>query len=114
MHVADAIVVSNHFGRQLDGAPSSVSALPKIAKAVGKEVEVMFDSGIRSGQDIMRALALGADSCMVGRSYIYGLGAYGEAGVTAAIECMQKELLTTMALTGINTIGEIGPQAISS
>jgi L-lactate dehydrogenase (cytochrome) len=112
-HGADAIVVSNHGGRQLDGAPSSITALPKIAKAVGKQVEVMFDGGIRTGQDVMRALALGADSCLIGRSYIYGLGAYGEEGVTAAINCITNELKTTMALTGVNTIGEIGPQVIS-
>lgn len=112
-HGADAIVVSNHGGRQLDGAPSSISALPKIAKAVGNRVEVMFDGGIRSGQDVMRALALGADSCLIGRSYIYGLGAYGEEGVLAAIDCIKRELETTMALTGINKIGEIGPQVVS-
>jgi L-lactate dehydrogenase (cytochrome) len=112
-HGADAIVVSNHGGRQLDGAPSSISALPKIARAVGNRVEVMFDGGIRTGQDLMRALALGADSCMIGRSYIYGLGAYGEKGVTAAIECIKNEFKTTMALTGINKIDEIGPQVIS-
>ena len=112
-HGADAIVVSNHGGRQLDGAPSSISALPKIARAVGNRVEVMFDGGIRTGQDVMRALALGADSCMIGRSYIYGLGAYGEKGVTAAIGCIKNELKTTMALTGINAISEIGPQVIS-
>lgn len=112
-HGADAIIVSNHGGRQLDGAPSSISALPKIVKAVGNRVEVMHDSGIRSGQDVMRALALGASNCLVGRSYIYGLGAYGEAGVTAAIDCIKRELETTMALTGINKISEIGPQVLS-
>lgn len=112
-HGADAIVVSNHGGRQLDGAPSSITQLPKIARAVGNRVEVMFDGGIRTGQDVMRALALGADSCMIGRSYIYGLGAYGEKGVTAAIDCIKNELKTTMALTGINKIDEIGPQVIS-
>lgn len=112
-HGADAIVVSNHGGRQLDGAPSSISALPKIAKSVGNRVEVMFDGGIRTGQDVMRALALGADSCLIGRSYIYGLGAYGEKGVTAAIDCITNELKTTMALTGVNSIDEIGPQVIS-
>ena len=112
-HGADAIVVSNHGGRQLDGAPSSISQLPKLAKAVGNRVEVMFDGGIRTGQDMMRALALGADSCLVGRPYIYGLGAYGEEGVLAAINCLKNELLTTMALTGINKIDEIGPQVIS-
>ena len=112
-HGADAIVVSNHGGRQLDGAPSSITQLPKLAKAVGNRVEVMFDGGIRTGQDMMRALALGADSCLVGRPYIYGLGAYGEEGVLAAINCLKNELLTTMALTGINKIDEIGPQVIS-
>ena len=74
-------MVSNHGGRQLDGAPSSISALPKIADAVGGEIEVMFDGGIRSGQDLMRALALGARSCLIGRAYIFGLGAGGQAGV---------------------------------
>lgn len=112
-HGADAIVVSNHGGRQLDGAPSSISVLPKIAKAVGNRVEIMFDGGIRSGQDVMRALALGADSCLSGRSYIYGLGAYGEEGVTSAIDCIKRELETTMALTGVNKISEIGPQVIA-
>lgn len=112
-HGADAIVVSNHGGRQLDGAPSSITQLPKLAKAVGNRVEVMFDGGIRTGQDMMRALALGADSCLVGRPYIYGLGAYGEEGVLTAINCLKNELLTTMALTGINKIDEIGPQVLS-
>ena len=93
-------IVSNHGGRQLDGAPSSISALPKIAEAVGNEIEVMVDGGIRSGQDVLRALALGARSCMIGRSYIYGLGAGGEAGVAKAIEIIGKELDVTMALTG--------------
>ena len=87
---ADAIVVSNHGGRQLDGAPSSISALPKVADAVGSEIEIMFDGGIRSGQDLMRALALGARSCLIGRSYIFGLGAGGQAGVTRAIEIIRE------------------------
>ena len=112
-HGADAIVVSNHGGRQLDGAPSSISALPKIADAVGNKVEVMFDGGVRSGQDVMRALALGAKACMIGRAYIYGLGARGEEGVGEAIGCIRRELETTMALTGVNKIGEIGPQVIA-
>ena len=89
---ADALIVSNHGGRQLDGAPSSISALPRIAEAVGNEIEVMVDGGIRSGQDVLRALALGARACMIGRSYIYGLGAGGEAGVAKAIEIIGKEL----------------------
>src|SRR5438105_862394 len=77
---AAALIVSNHGGRQLDGAPSSISAMPKIAEAVGAEIEVMFDGGIRTGQDVVRALALGARACMIGRSFVYGLGAGGEAG----------------------------------
>src|SRR5690349_21785027 len=89
---ASALVVSNHGGRQLDGAPSSISVLPKIVDAVGSEIEVMFDGGIRSGQDVLRALALGARSCMLGRSYIYGLGAAGQAGVTRAIDIIAREL----------------------
>jgi L-lactate dehydrogenase (cytochrome) len=104
---AEAIVVSNHGGRQLDGAASSISMLPKIADAVGSEIEVLFDGGIRSGQDLMRALALGARACLIGRSYIYGLGAAGQAGVTRAIDIIARELNVTMALTGVNTIQEI-------
>ncbi|HEY4983282.1 MAG TPA: alpha-hydroxy acid oxidase [Pseudolabrys sp.] len=104
---ADAIVVSNHGGRQLDGAPSSISALPKIAEAVGSDTEVLFDGGIRTGADIMRALALGARACLIGRAYIYGLGAAGEAGVAKAIDILEKELDVAMALTGTNRIAEI-------
>src|SRR5438105_623320 len=89
---ASALVVSNHGGRQLDGAPSSISALPKIADAVGGEIEVMFDGGIRTGADILRALALGARSCLIGRAYLYGLGAGGEAGVIRAIQILADEL----------------------
>src|SRR5262249_47401980 len=110
---ADAIVVSNHGGRQLDGAPSSISVLPKVAEAVSSQIEVMFDGGVRSGQDVLRALALGAKSCLIGRSYIYGLGAGGEAGVVKAIEIIRKELEVSMALTGINNIKEIGPDILS-
>jgi L-lactate dehydrogenase (cytochrome) len=105
---ADAIVVSNHGGRQLDGAPSSISMLPEIADAVGSEIEVMFDSGIRSGQDVLRVLALGAKSCLIGRPYIFGLGAGGEAGVAKAIDIIRSELNISMALTGVNRIDEIG------
>jgi len=105
---ASALVVSNHGGRQLDGAPSSISALPKIVDAVGGEIELMFDGGIRSGQDIMRALALGARSCLIGRAYVYGLGASGERGVARAIQFLRKELEVTMALCGVNTMREIG------
>jgi L-lactate dehydrogenase (cytochrome) len=109
-----AIVVSNHGGRQLDGAASSISMLPKIADAVGSEVEVLFDGGIRSGQDLMRALALGARACLIGRSYIYGLGAAGQAGVARAIEIMAKELDVTMALTGVKSIQEIDRRVLVS
>jgi L-lactate dehydrogenase (cytochrome) len=110
---AAALTVSNHGGRQLDGAPSSISALPKIVEAVGGETEVMFDGGIRSGQDVVRALALGADSCMIGRSYIYGLGAGGESGVSKAIEILAKELDVTMALTGTKRVRDIARQVIA-
>ena len=110
---ASALVVSNHGGRQLDGAPSSISVLPKIVDAVGGEIEVMFDGGIRSGQDVMRALALGARSCLIGRAYIYGLGAVGEHGVARAIHFLRKELDVTMALCGVNNVREIGRQVIA-
>jgi L-lactate dehydrogenase (cytochrome) len=109
---AAALVVSNHGGRQLDGAPSSISALPPIADALGSDIEIMFDGGIRSGQDLFRALALGARACLSGRAYIYGLGAGGQAGVARAIEIIRNELDVTMALTGVNSVGEIGRQAI--
>ncbi|TCP63033.1 L-lactate dehydrogenase (cytochrome) [Rhodovulum bhavnagarense] len=101
---ADAIVVSNHGGRQLDGAISAIRALPGIVRAVGDRVEVHFDSGIRSGQDVLKAIALGAKGTYIGRSYIYGLGAMGEAGVTRALEVIHKELDTTMALCGRKSI----------
>ena len=109
---ADAIVVSNHGGRQLDGAPSSISALPAIAQAVGSDTEVLFDGGIRTGADMLRALALGARACLIGRAYIYGLGAGGQAGVAKAIDILNKELSVTMALTGTNRIADIGPQVL--
>lgn len=110
---AQAIVVSNHGGRQLDGAPSSIAMLPRITDAVGDKVEMMFDGGVRTGQDVMRALALGAKSCMIGRAYIHGLGAGGEAGVAKAIDIIAKELMTTMGLCGVNRVGEIGPHNLT-
>ena len=109
---ADALVVSNHGGRQLDGAPSSISALPAIAEAVGSDLEVLFDGGIRTGADLLRALGLGARACLVGRAYIYGLGAGGKAGVARAIEILKNELSVAMALTGTNKVADIGPQVI--
>jgi len=104
---ADAMVVSNHGGRQLDGAPSSISVLPEIVQELGSQIEIMFDGGIRTGQDVLRALALGAKSCMIGRAYVYGLGAGGQAGVAKAIDILAKELSTTMGLCGINRIEDI-------
>ncbi len=106
------IVVSNHGGRQLDGAPSSISVLPKIVDAVGSQTEVIFDSGIRSGQDVLRALALGAKSCMIGRAYIYGLGAGGQAGVAKALEVISNELSVTMGLCGVNSLKEVSPEIL--
>ena len=104
---ADALVVSNHGGRQLDGAPSSIRALPDIVQAVGRDIEVWMDGGIRSGQDVLKARALGARGTLIGRSFLYGLGAFGEAGVTRALQIIHKELDTTMAFCGrtdINTV----------
>ncbi|AWB49712.1 L-lactate dehydrogenase [Gemmobacter aquarius] len=97
---ADAIIVSNHGGRQLDGAVSAIRMLPPIVRAVGDKTEVFMDSGIRSGQDVLKALALGAKGTFIGRAYIHGLGAMGQPGVTAALEVIRKELDTTMALCG--------------
>jgi L-lactate dehydrogenase (cytochrome) len=111
---AAALVVSNHGGRQLDGAPSSISALPPIVDAVGASIEVLFDGGVRSGQDIMRAVALGARACLSGRAYVYGLGAGGQAGVARAIEIMKNELDVSMALTGVSSIKEIDRRVIAA
>jgi len=101
---ADAIVVSNHGGRQLDGAPSSIAALPAIVAEVGSQIEVWMDGGIRSGQDVLKAWALGARGTMIGRAMVYGLGAMGEAGVTRALEIIHKELDVTMAFCGHTNI----------
>jgi L-lactate dehydrogenase (cytochrome) len=111
---AAALVVSNHGGRQLDGAPSSIAMLPPIVDAVGSDIEIMFDGGIRSGQDLARALALGARSCMSGRAYIYGLGAGGQAGVARAIEILRSELDVTMALMGVTRIADIDRRVIAA
>jgi len=104
---ADAIVVSNHGGRQLDGAPSSISALPAIVAAVGSQIEVWMDGGIRSGQDVLKAWALGARGTMIGRAMVYGLGAMGEAGVTKALQILHKELDITMAFCGHTDIQNV-------
>jgi L-lactate dehydrogenase (cytochrome) len=111
---ADALVVSNHGGRQLDGASSSISALPRIADAVGHQIEVMFDGGIRYGQDVLRALALGARGCLIGRPYIFGLGAGGEAGVAKAIEIIRGELDVSMALTGLKSVREVDGRILAA
>jgi L-lactate dehydrogenase (cytochrome) len=110
---ADAIVVSNHGGRQLDGAPSSIAALPRIADAVGTRTEVLIDGGITSGQNLMRALALGARGAMIGKAMVYGLGAAGEDGVRQVIGYIQKELDITMALTGVNKVSEIDRRVLA-
>src|SRR5436305_9402964 len=110
---SQALVVSNHGGRQLDGAPSSTVMLPRIVDAVGSQIEIMFDGGIRSGQDVMRALALGAKSCMIGRAFAHGLGAGGEAGVAKAIDILRNELSVTMGLCGVNTIAEIDGRVLA-
>jgi L-lactate dehydrogenase (cytochrome) len=104
---ADAIIVSNHGGRQLDGAQSSISALPSIIDAVGDKIEIHVDGGIRSGQDVLKALALGAKGTYIGRSYIYGLGAMGQKGVRLSLEIIQKELETTMALCGHRSLDQL-------
>jgi L-lactate dehydrogenase (cytochrome) len=104
---AQAMVVSNHGGRQLDGAPSSIAALPAIADAVGSRIEVWMDGGIRSGQDVLKAIALGARGTMIGRAFLYGLGAMGEAGVTKCLELIAKELDTTMAFCGKTDIRQV-------
>lgn len=105
---ADAIIVSNHGGRQLDGALSSIRALPSILEAVGDQVEVHLDSGIRSGQDVLKAVAMGAKGTYIGRAYIYGLGAMGQAGVTSALDVIHRELDTTMALCGETQVTDLG------
>jgi L-lactate dehydrogenase (cytochrome) len=105
---ADAIVVSNHGGRQLDGVGSSIDALPEIVDAVGSDIEVHFDSGIRSGQDVLKAICLGAKGTYIGRAFIYGLGARGEAGVSQALDIIYRELDTTMALCGERLIENLG------
>jgi L-lactate dehydrogenase (cytochrome) len=104
---ADAVVVSNHGGRQLDGAQSSISALPGIVQAIGDRTEILFDGGVQSGQDILKAVALGARGCLMGKAFLYGLAAMGEAGVTKALEIMRKELDISMALTGTGDITKV-------
>ncbi|MDI7860781.1 alpha-hydroxy-acid oxidizing protein [Rhizobiaceae bacterium n13] len=110
---ADAIIVSNHGGRQLDGAHSSISMLPRIVDAVGDKIEVHLDGGIRSGQDVLKAVALGAKGTYIGRPFLYGLGAMGKLGVTRALEIIRKELDVTMALCGKRDIADVGRDIIA-
>jgi L-lactate dehydrogenase (cytochrome) len=105
----EALVVSNHGGRQLDSTSSSIRALPEIVDAIGDRMEVLFDGGIRSGQDLLKALALGAQGAMIGRAYAYGLGALGEAGVTRCLEILRSELDVSMALCGLRDVKDVGP-----
>ena len=104
---ADALIVSNHGGRQLDGAQSSIGALPAIVDAVGKQIEVHMDGGVRSGQDLIRALALGAKGVYIGRPFLYGLGAMGEQGVTKCLEIIRNELDLTMAFCGLRDVNHV-------
>jgi len=109
---ADAIIVSNHGGRQLDGAISAIKALPSIMDAVGDQVEVHLDSGIRSGQDVLKAIAMGAKGTYIGRSFVYGLGAMGQSGVTKALEIIYKEMDISMALCGHRTLSQISKESL--
>ena len=111
---ADALVVSNHGGRQLDGAPSSIRVLPEIVDAVGSQIEVHLDGGVRSGQDVLRARALGAQAVYIGRPFLYGLGAMGQAGVTKALQLIHHELYVTMALCGHRDIEQVNREIIYS
>ncbi len=112
---ADAIVVSNHGGRQLDGAPSTIAALPAIVekvKSLNSTMEIYLDGGVRTGQDILRAYALGADAVMIGRAFLFGLGAYGQAGVYRALELLQKELDVSMAFCGHIDIQQVDKEIL--
>jgi L-lactate dehydrogenase (cytochrome) len=110
----DAIVVSNHGGRQLDGAPSTISVLPEVVDAVAARCEILFDGGIESGQDMLKALALGARGCLIGKAYLYALAAGGETGVGTALRILREELRVSLALTGINDVHAVSPQVLRS
>jgi L-lactate dehydrogenase (cytochrome) len=109
---AEGIVVSNHGGRQLDSAPSAISALPRIAEAIGDHIEIMMDGGVHTGQDVVKALALGARSVMIGRAWVYALAARGEDGVRHLLSQMQREISVTLALTGVTTTDAISPDIV--
>jgi L-lactate dehydrogenase (cytochrome) len=108
----DAIVVSNHGGRQLDGAPATIAALPRIADAAADRIEILFDGGVRSGQDVLKALALGAHGCLIGRAYLYGLAAMGGDGVRKALSLIQQELKVSMSLTGVRDVRDANPDIL--
>jgi L-lactate dehydrogenase (cytochrome) len=109
----DGIVVSNHGGRQLDGVPSSIAALPAIAEAVGDKTTVLMDGGVRSGLDVLKALASGAKACLIGRAWAWALGGGGEAGVTNVLQIMRQELRMAMALTGCTDVRQAGPDLLA-
>ena len=111
---ADALIVSNHGGRQLDGAMSSIAALPDIVAAVGSKIEVLMDGGIRSGQDVIKAIALGAKGVFIGRAFLYGLGAMGEQGVSLSLDIIRRELDTTMALCGLRDVRDVDRRIIAT
>jgi L-lactate dehydrogenase (cytochrome) len=111
-HGADALIVSNHGGRQLDGAPSTIAALPRVADAVAGRCEILLDGGVRGGQDVLKALALGANATLIGRAFLYGLGANGRRGVTQALEIISREMQVTLALAGCNDVREVGPDLL--
>jgi len=108
----DALVVSNHGGRQLDGAPATIDVLPEVVEAVAGRCEVLMDGGVQSGQDILKALALGARGCLIGKAFLYALAAKGEAGVALALDILRSELRISLALTGCNAVGEAGPHIL--
>jgi L-lactate dehydrogenase (cytochrome) len=110
----DALVVSNHGGRQLDGAPSSISVLPEIVDAVKGRCEVLFDGGVQSGQDVLKALALGARSCLIGKAFLYALAAMGEKGVTAALDIIRSELQVSLTLAGVTDVRRIDRSVLRS
>ncbi|WP_165795811.1 alpha-hydroxy acid oxidase, partial [Methylobacterium frigidaeris] len=110
---AEALIVSNHGGRQLDGAISSIAALPSIVETVGDRIEVLMDGGIRSGQDVIKALALGAHGVFIGRAFLYGLGAGGEAGVTQCLDIIRKELDVTMAMCGLRDVRQVDERILA-
>jgi L-lactate dehydrogenase (cytochrome) len=111
---ADAVVVSNHGGRQLDGAPSTIAVLPEVVEAVGDRCEVLFDGGIQCGQDVLKALALGARGCLIGKTFLYALGAMGEKGVTLALNILRQELLVSLGLTGQTDVRAASPKILWS